>query len=69
MEPRHAQARVLYLDGEWREATVLGWHRLDVAHRQPVTEVWIFWLVHLRLEVGEEGWFEYIGVNLRPSRA
>ena len=28
------QARVLYADGIWREATVLAWHRLEVARRR-----------------------------------
>jgi hypothetical protein len=69
MEPRRTEAEVLYVDGQWRLANVLGWHRLDVAHRQPLTEVWVFWLVHLRLESREEAWFEYVRLNLRPIKA
>jgi hypothetical protein len=42
MEPRRTEAELLYADGIWRPATVLGWSRLDVAHRQPVTSRWIF---------------------------
>ena len=58
----------LYMDGTWRRVTVLGWLRLDVAHRQPVTNRFIFWLVQLHLESGEEAWFEYHSLDLRPSR-
>src|SRR5258708_21390085 len=66
MNPRHAE--VLCADGQWRPVMVLGWHRLDVAHRQAVTDRWIFWFVHLRLESGDEAWFEFDSLNLRPQR-
>ena len=69
MEPRRAQAEVFHLGGKWRKATVLGWHRLDVARRQSLTGYWIFWLVHLRLEGGQEGWYQYVRLNLRPLNA
>jgi hypothetical protein len=36
---------------------------LDAAHRQPVTGVWVFWLVQLELG-GVEGWFEYEGHSI-----
>jgi hypothetical protein len=29
---------------------------------------WIFWLVHLRLDSGDEAWFEFDALNLRPRR-
>lgn len=67
MEPRLTEAEVLYTDREWHPATVLGWYRLDIAHEQPITKRWIFWLVRLQLESGEETWFEYDKRNLRPS--
>jgi hypothetical protein len=60
MEPRLTEAEVLYTDREWHPATVLGWYRLDVAHEQLLTGLWVFWLVHLRLESGEDLWFEYV---------
>ena len=41
LEPRRSEAELLYADGNWRPATVLGWYRLDVAHRQPVTNRWL----------------------------
>jgi hypothetical protein len=50
-------------------ARVLGWHRLDAAHRQPLTDRWIFWLVRLQLEPGEKDWFEFDSLNLRPCRS
>ena len=50
MEPKGTEAELLYMDGTWRRVTVLGWLRLDVAHRQPVTNRFIFWLVQLHLE-------------------
>jgi hypothetical protein len=30
------------------------------------TGLWVFWLVHLRLESGEDSWFEYVKLNIRP---
>ncbi|SRR5258708_38305241 len=54
MDPRATEAEVLYLDRSVRPATVLGWKRLDVARRQPITERWIFWLVHLQLPGGRK---------------
>jgi hypothetical protein len=39
---------------------------LDVAHEQLLTGLWLFWLVHLRLETGEDSWFEYAKLNIRP---
>lgn len=66
MEPTHTDAEVLYADAQWRPANVAGWLRLDVAHRQLITNRWIFWLVQSRLADGEEAWFEYDGLNLRP---
>ena len=69
MQPRRTEAELLYVDGNWRPATVLGWYRLDVAHRQPVTNRWIFWLVRLRLGDGEGAWFEYDSLNLRAVKA
>jgi len=42
INPRHVEAEVLYADRQWKPVTVLGWHRLDVAHRQAVTDRWIF---------------------------
>src|SRR5258708_36770451 len=66
MHPRATEAQLLYLDGQWRPATVLAWHRLDVARRQPITEQGIFWLVHLRLPRGEEGWFEFYTATRAP---
>jgi hypothetical protein len=68
MNPRHAEAEVLYADRQWRPVTVLSWHRLDIAYRQAVTDRWIFWLVHLRLESGGEAWFDFDSLNLRPRR-
>ena len=68
INPRHVEAEVLYADRQWRPVMVLGWHRLDVAHRQAVTDRWIFWFVHLRLESGDEAWFEFDSLNLRPQR-
>jgi hypothetical protein len=41
-------------------------YRLDVAHEQLLTGLWVFWLVHLRLESGEDSWFEYVKLNIRP---
>jgi hypothetical protein len=69
MNPRRSHAELLYADGTWRPATVHGWHRLDVAHRQRVTQRWIFWLVRLQLPDGEKCWFEYDSLNLRPAKA
>jgi hypothetical protein len=69
MEPRHTEAEALYADGTWRPVNVLGWHRLDVAHEQPITKRWIFWLVRLQLETGEKAWFEYDSLNLRATVA
>ena len=69
MDPMRTDAEVLYTDQQWRPAKVLGWHRLDVAHRQPITQRWIFWLVRLQLETGERAWFEYDTRNLRPREA
>lgn len=69
MEPRRTDAGLLYADGSWRPATVLGWHRLGVARSQPVTNQWVFWLVRLRLGDGEEAWFEYDSQNLGPVKA
>jgi hypothetical protein len=69
MRPRRTEAEVLYADGAWRPATVLGWCRLDIARRQPITNRWVFWLVRLRLGDGEQAWFEYDGLNLRPVKA
>jgi hypothetical protein len=69
MKPRRTAAELLYADATWRPATVLGWYRLDVARRQPVTNRWIFWLVRLRLAGREEAWFEYDNLNLRPVKA
>jgi hypothetical protein len=69
MEARRAEAELLHADGNWRPVTVLGWYRLDVARRQPVTNRWIFWLVRLRLGGGEEAWFEYDSLDLRPVKA
>jgi hypothetical protein len=66
VEPRLTGAEVLYTDREWHPATVLGWYRLDVAHEQLLTGLWVFWLVHLRLESGEDSWFEYVKLNVRP---
>ena len=66
MEPRQIEAEVLYMDGQWRSTAVLAWLRLNVAYRQPLTSVWIFWLVQLRLPDESEGWFEYDKRNLRP---
>src|SRR5262249_22576722 len=69
MEARRTGAELLYVDGNWRPVTVLGWYRLGVAHRRPVTNRWVFWLVRLRLEDGQEAWFEYDRLNLRPVKA
>ena len=69
MQPRRTDAELLYADGNWRPATVLGWYRLDVAYRQPVTNRWIFWLVRLRLGDGEEASFEDDSLNLRSVKA
>jgi hypothetical protein len=66
VEPRLTEAEVLYTDRQWHPATVLGWYRLDVAHEQLLTGLWVFWLVHLRLESGEDSWFEYAKLNIRP---
>jgi hypothetical protein len=60
------EAEVLYTDCEWHPATVLGWYRLDVAHEQLLTGLWVFWLIQLRLESGEDSWFEYVKLNIRP---
>jgi hypothetical protein len=68
MEPRSIEAEVLYTDREPRPVKVLSWHRLDVARRQPLTGVWVFWLVQLQLPGGEEGWFEYDSSSLRPLK-
>lgn len=69
MEPRGAEAELLYTDTSWRAATVLGWYRLDVARQQVLTKVWVFWLVHIRLADGSEGWYEYDQRNIRPQRS
>jgi hypothetical protein len=65
IKPRLTEAEVLYTDREWHPATVLGWYRLDVAYEQLLTGLWVFWLVHLRLESGEDSWFEYVKLNIR----
>jgi hypothetical protein len=44
----------------------LGWYRLDIAHEQLLTGLWVFWLIQLRLESGEDSWFEYVKLNIRP---
>lgn len=67
MDPIRTDADLLYTDRQWRPAKVLGWHRLDVAQRQHITERWTFWLVRLELETGETAWFEYNSLNLRPG--
>jgi hypothetical protein len=69
VQPRRTEAELLYADGNWRPATVLGWYRLDVANRQPVTNRRVFWLVRLRLGDGEQAWFEYDSLDLRPVKA
>ena len=69
MDPVRTDAEVLYADRQWRPAKVLGWHRLDVAHQQPITQRRIFWLVRLQLETGQKAWFEYDTRNLRPREA
>jgi hypothetical protein len=66
IEPKLTEAEVLYTDREWHPATVLGWYRLDVARHQLLTGHRIFWLVHVRLESGEDSWFEYVKLNIRP---
>jgi hypothetical protein len=66
IRPRLTEVEVLYTDREWHPATVLGWYRLDVAHEQLRTGLLVFWLVHLRLESGEDLWFEYVKLNIRP---
>ena len=66
MKPKLTEAEVLYTDREWHPATVLGWYRLDVAHEQLRTGLLVFWLIHLRLENGEDVWFEYVKLNIRP---
>ena len=38
----------------------------DVAHEQLLTGLWVFWLIHLRLESGEDSWLEYAKLNIRP---
>jgi hypothetical protein len=68
MDPRRTEGELLYADGQSRRVTVLGWLRLDVTHRNSITDRWIFWLVHLRLPGGGEGWFEYDSRNLRPPK-
>ena len=50
MDPVRTDAQVLYADQQWRPAKIRGWHRLDVAHQEPVTQRWIFWLVRLQLK-------------------
>jgi hypothetical protein len=67
MKPKQAGTQVLYGDGTWRPAKVLGWLRLDVAHKQPITQRWVFWLVQMQLADGQEAWFEYDSLNLRPQ--
>lgn len=49
MKPKQADAQLLYADGTWRPARVLGWLRLDIAHKQPITQRWIFRLVQIQL--------------------
>jgi hypothetical protein len=66
IKPRLTEAEVLYTDRKWHPATVLGWYRLDVAHEQLLTGLFVFWLVHLRLESGEDSWFEYVNLHIRP---
>jgi hypothetical protein len=68
MDPVRTDAEVLYADRQWRPAKVLGWHRLDVACQQPITQRWIFWFVRLQLETGQRAWFEYDSRNLRPRQ-
>ena len=65
MKPKLAEVEVLYTDRKWHPATVLGWYELDDAHEQLLTGLWVFWLVHLRLESGEDSWFEYVKLNIR----
>jgi hypothetical protein len=52
----------------WTEQSALSRdrYRLDVALEQLLTGLWVFWLVHLRLESGEDSWFEYVKLNIRP---
>jgi hypothetical protein len=66
MKPKLTEAEVLYTDRKWHPATVLGWYELDDAHEQLLTGLLVFWLVHLQLESGEDPWFEYVKLNIRP---
>ena len=50
----------------WTPVTVLAWHRLDEPFEQVVIKHRVTWLVRLRLGDGSEGWYEYVGLNLRP---
>jgi hypothetical protein len=59
MEPKRTEGEVLYLDGQFREATVLAWHRLDEPRRQMLTHHKISWLAQLRLSDGSTNWYEY----------
>jgi hypothetical protein len=66
MKPKLTEAEVLYTDRKWHPATVVGWYELDDAHEQLLTGLLVFWLVHLRLENGDDSWFEYAKLNIRP---
>jgi hypothetical protein len=68
VEPKLTEAEVLYTNRQWHPATVLGWYHLHVAHEQLLTGLWVFWLIHLRLESGEDSWFEYVKLNIRPRQ-
>ena len=65
MKPKLTEAEVLYTDRKWHPATVLGWYELDDAHEQLLTGLLVSWLIHLRLESGEDSWFEYAKLNIR----
>jgi hypothetical protein len=66
IRPRLTEVEVLYTAREWHPATVLGWYCLDIAHEQLRTGLLVIWFVHLRVESGEDLWFEYVKLNIRP---
>ena len=54
--PRGERADVLFSDGAWRPARVLGWQ-----HRG------LYWLIHLEWADGSSEWREYVPRSVRPA--
>ena len=54
--PRAERAEVLFSDGAWRSARVLGWQNRRA-----------YWLVHLEWADGSSDWREYVARNIHPA--